>query len=51
MPRKRGCTIREYAYLAQAFMETPENPILGMDQTSQTFKVCLYMFFTAKITL
>jgi hypothetical protein len=37
--------------LAQAFMETSENPILGTDQTSQAFKVGLYKFFTAKNAL
>jgi hypothetical protein len=42
---------REDAHLAQAFMETSENPILGANQTSQAFKVGLYKFFTAKNTL
>jgi hypothetical protein len=36
--------------LAQALMETSENPILGKDQTSQAFKVGLYKCFTAKNT-
>jgi hypothetical protein len=51
MPRGRGWTNQEYAYLAQALMETSENPILGTDQTSQAFKVGLYKFFTAQNTL
>jgi hypothetical protein len=38
-------------YLAQEFMETSENTILGTDQTSQVYKVGLYHFFTAKNTL
>ena len=37
--------------MAPAFMTTSENPILGTDHTSRTFKVCLYKFFTAKIAL
>jgi hypothetical protein len=43
--------VEEYAYLAQALMETSEDPILGMDQTSQAFTVGLYKFVTAKNTL
>jgi hypothetical protein len=39
MPRGRGWTNREYEHLAQAFMESSENPILATDQTSQAFKV------------
>jgi hypothetical protein len=45
-----GGPIEEYAYLAQAFMETSENPILATDLTSQVFKVGLYKFFSAKNT-
>jgi hypothetical protein len=45
-----GGAIEEYTYLAQAFMETSENPILGTDLTSQAFKVGVYKFFTAKNT-
>jgi hypothetical protein len=37
--------------LAQAFMETSANPILGTDLTRQAFNVGLYKFFTAKNTL
>jgi hypothetical protein len=42
-----GGPIEGYAHLAQAFMETSQNPILGTVQTSQAFKVGLYKFFTA----
>jgi hypothetical protein len=51
MPRGRGRTNREYADLAQSFMETSENPILGTDQNSQAFKVGLCKIFTAKNAL
>jgi hypothetical protein len=51
MPRGGGWINQEYAHLAQALMETSDNPILGMDQTSQAFNLGLYKFFTAKNAL
>jgi hypothetical protein len=37
--RGSGWTNREYEHLAQAFMETFENPILAADQPRQAVKV------------